>query len=169
MRAKIPNQETLIEESRNSAEGLQALGDAIMRYANDHIEESFKLYDLKEMGYARLVIFLTGRVLYFERFLCTRDAPSLFNPADFEWHWSKQKNTVKKEQLPALHTYYKPTNTKWWAWHGLGENQLHFTGETTWWPQEGDPHAITFRLPTPEEKIDVETFIDLLDRLSDRS
>ncbi len=165
-RAKIPGSVALIASSKKSAGGTQSLGDALIKFCNAHAVESLDNYGLEEIGYSRLILFPSGQVLYFERLLCTGASPHIFNSADFEWRWSKPKITVKKEQLPALHGFHRPTGKKWWAWHGLGENQLHFSGESTWWPPStGYPHAITFSLPTADDRIAVEKFIDMLARL----
>ena len=164
-RAKIPNQEQLISASRQSEQELQNLGDSIIEFCNAHARESLLHYDLDEIGYSRLVVFKDGKVLYFERLLCTRNAPNIFNPADFEWRWSVQKQTKKKEQLSALHGKHKQSDTKWFAWHGLGENQLHFYGDSSWWMLDNNPQAVTFNFPTSDERIDLETFITLLEKL----
>ena len=72
----------------------------------------------------------------------------------------------KKEQLPAFHGVSKKTGKKVFAWHGKGENQLHFSGEKNWWPEvdrppvEGvfnysaDNHAIAFKLPSKKVEWD---------------
>jgi hypothetical protein len=161
-RAKIPERLELIAASEKSNKGLQALGDAIIAFCNQHAEESMTTYGLSEIGYARLVIHKNGEAKYFERLLCTRQSPQVFNPAEFSWRWSTQKKVVKKEQLTALHGVHKPTGKKWFAWHGRGENQLHFSGEGAWWPPAGDRHTITFRLPSEAERLRIEAFIDLL-------
>lgn len=161
-RAKIPNSVQLIAESKISPAGAQALGDAIIAFCNAHAQHSLQLYDLDEIGYSRLIVHENGTVTYFEKLLCTREAPTIFNSSDFEWQWSIPKKTVKKEQLPALHGIYKPDHKKWFAWHGLGENQLHFSGEKSWWPSEGNQHQVSFNLPTDGDKISVERFIELL-------
>ncbi len=169
-RAKIPNAEKLIDESRRSEEGLQKLGDAILAFCNEHVIESIKLYDLKEVGYARLIVHSNGTVTYFERLLCTRESPLLFDPSEFRWQWSTPKKTKKKEQLPALHGIHKPTNKKWWAWHGLGENQLHFSGEKAWWVDvDKSTHAIKFELPNSDEKLSLESFLELLESYTSSS
>jgi len=164
-RAKIPNATSLIKASKKSAAGLQQLGNAIIEFCNAHAHESLSKYDLDEIGYSRLIIHKDGHVTYFERLLCTRESPRLFNPHDFKWKWSHPKHTIKKEQLPALHGTHKPTGEKWWAWHGLGENQLHFSGEAAWWPQPRSHHVVTFKLPTGDEKISFEMFAELLSHL----
>jgi hypothetical protein len=164
-RAKIPQQEQLIADSRQSAKGLQNLGNAIIEFCNAHARESIGRYNLDEIGYSRLVVFKDGCVLYFERLLCTRRAPDVFNSSDFTWHWSTQKQTQKKEQLSALHGYHRQSGKKWFAWHGLGENQLHFSGEHNWWQPEDDHHAVTFKFPTATERVDLERFISLLEGL----
>jgi len=164
-RAKIPNQENLMTASLKSPEGLKALGDAIIEFCNAHARESIAHYNLEEIGYARLIIFPDGNVRYFERQLCTRENPNIFNPKDFVWNWSTQKNAVKKEQLSALRGVHVPTGKKWWAWHGRGENQLHFSGEREWWPPMDSHHAIAFRLPSDDEKISLDRLMDLLEAL----
>lgn len=161
-RAKIPARDTLIAESRRSAEGLQALGDSIIAFCNHHAAASLESYDLTEIGYSRLVIHKNGEATYFERLLCTQASPRIFNAEDFEWRWSAQKNTIKKEQLSALHGIHRASGRKWFAWRGLGENQLHFSGEPTWWPEEGEPHSIRFVLPDESQKLTLEGFIELL-------
>lgn len=161
-RAKIPNQKSLTELSFLSEQECQNLGNKIIEFCNEHAEASIKLYNLSEIGYSRLVIFESGKVLYFERLLCTRENPQKFNPADFEWHWSTPKKTVKKEQLPAFHAYHKESGKKWFAWHGLGENQLHFSGERNWWLSEDNLHAIAFDFPKLDKRLELEKFIELL-------
>ncbi len=166
-RAKLPNQRNLIEVSMESPEGLQSLGDTIIDFCNHHVEQSFRLYNLREIGYSRLIVFDDGRVIYFERFLCDQGDPKIFKREEFEWHWTVPKKTVKKEQLPALHGYHKASAKKWFAWHGLGENQLHFSGETDWWIPIGEPHTAAFSLPSLDEKIDLETLMDVLTKLKE--
>lgn len=162
-RAKIPNSEALIAASRNSANGLQALGDAIIEFCNQHARESIATYGLTAIGYSRLILFDNGRVMYFERELCTEASPDLFNPGDFTWRWSTPKHTTKKEQLQALHGTHRTHGDKWWAWHGLGENQLHFSGEHHWWPSNRDPHAVVFTAPTEGERLTIEAFLEMLE------
>jgi hypothetical protein len=70
-RAKIPDSIALIADSEKSAKGLQALGNAIIQFCNNHARESMESYGLKQIGYARLVVFENGLVRYFERLLCT--------------------------------------------------------------------------------------------------
>lgn len=164
-RAKIPHQLELIEESEKSEAGLQSLGDSIINFCNKHVAESIELYDLENIGYSRLIIKPDGQVTYFERLLCTKSNPIIFKPSDFIWKWSVKKNTIKKEQLSALHGFKVDTKNKWWAWHGRGENQLHFNGEREWWPQLNDNHSVSFRFPRSEEKMTLEGFMDLLSRL----
>jgi hypothetical protein len=161
-RAKIPERLELIAASENSDKGLQALGDAIIGFCNRHAEESLRLYDLKAIGYARLVIHKNDEATYFERILCTREHPRIFEPDEFIWRWSMPRRTPKKEQLTALHGMHAPTGKKWFAWHGRGENQLHFNGDRYWWPQRDGDHAITFPLPASSERFTLESFIDLL-------
>ena len=162
-RAKIPTSIALITESRKSKDGLQALGDAIINFCNHHAAESFRIYDLDEIAFSRLIVHKDGRGTYYEKSLCTRKMPNIFEPEDFTWTWSKQKVTKTKEQLSALHGVHIPSGKKWFAWHGLGENQLHFSGEKYWWPSEDKRiKSITFKLPTEAERLSLEKFIDLL-------
>ena len=164
-RAKIPNAVELIESSKQSDSGLQTLGDTIIKFCNDHAQESMGKYELDSIGYSRLIIYKTGQVSYFERLLCSRDAPNIFDPADFSWQWSTPKTTIRKEQLPALHGTNRATGEKWWAWHGLGENQLHFSNESAWWPSADTPNAFSFHLPSDERKISFNQLIDVLSSL----
>ncbi len=169
-RAKIPNALELIENSRESDEGLQKLGDAILHFCNEHAEESMKTYNLDRIGYARLIVHKNGEVTYFERQLCTKDNPIIFCPEEFEWRWSAPKKTTKKEQLSALHGIHKQTNQKWWAWHGLGENQLHFSGEGAWWPtEEADQHSLKFQMPNQAEKLTLDSFLSMLESFDSSS
>lgn len=163
-RAKIPNAEKLIGDSKKTDKGLQALGDAIIEFCNEHARQSLALYGLSEIGYSRLILFDDGRIVYFEKLLCTKDKPQLFDPAQFSWKWSKQKITKKKEQLQALHGTHRRNGKKWWAWHGLGENQLHFSGEGEWWPSKDGAHSVAFMLPSESEKLTIEAFLALLDK-----
>ena len=164
-RAKIRDAENLIKASRRNKAGCQKLGDGIIDFCNAHAKESIELYDLNEIGYCRLIVHEDGLVTYFERLLCTREAPILFNKRDFTWRWSKPKKTKKKEQLPALHGTHTASKKKWFAWHGLGENQLHFSGEKTWWPEAADSHAVTFKFPGEEDRIGLESFVEFLSKL----
>ena len=164
-RAKIPNAVELIESSKQSNDGLQKLGDTIIKFCNDHAQESMEKYKLDSIGYSRLIIHKTGQVSYFERLLCSRDTPNIFDPKDFSWQWSKPKATTKKEQLPALHGANRATGEKWWAWHGLGENQLHFSNESAWWPKSDSPNTFSFHLPSDERKISFNQLIGVLSSL----
>lgn len=164
-RAKISNSFQLIEASKTGDAELQALGTAIIDFCNSHAHESLQKFDLKEIGYCRLIVFPNGEVTYFERKLCDRENPDIFKAQDFAWSWSKQKTTTKKEQLSALHGTHLPTNKKWWAWHGLGENQLHFSGEGNWWPQSDNPQAASFRFPSEEQRLSLTDFMALLEEI----
>lgn len=162
-RAKIANKEALIQASFKSNVGVQTLGNALIEFCNAHARASLIAYDLEEIGYSRLILLPGGEACYFERQLCSQAMPNIFDPADFDWRWSTQKVTSGKEQLRALHGIHKQTGKKWWAWHGLGENQLHFSGEYYWWPASGDPHALKFRLPSESERLSFDKLVDLLE------
>jgi hypothetical protein len=163
-RAKIPNADELVAKSRKSDRGIQRLGDAVIAFCNAHAKESIELYDLEEIGYARLIVHDDGNVTYFERAICTRDSPDIFSADEFQWRWSKPKRTQKKEQLPALHGIKRNTGEKWFAWHGLGENQLHFSGEGNWWPVR---FKISFQRPTGTAKLSLSDFLELTKRIDD--
>ncbi len=161
-RAKIANASQLIQDSHKSEEALQILGNSIIRFCNAHALESIEKYNLQSVGYSRLVVF-PEKVIYFERELCTQDRPQIFDENQYKWKWSSPKKTQKKEQLEALHGIDIRTEKKEWAWHGLGENQLHFSGESSWWPEYHDATAVTFKLPSVSEKLSLEEFIRLLE------
>ncbi len=175
-RAKIANSDALIRKSENSTEARQELGDAIIDFCNNHVRESLKLYDLKEIGYSRLIIFNDQTAVYFERLLATPEAPDIFNRANYKWHWSLPKPGTKKEQLTALHGIDMRTGRKAFAWHGRGENQLHFSSERDWWPEiqkptipgkiefSSDGHAMAFILPS--NKVSWEALADFLNTSS---
>lgn len=162
-RAKIPNSVQLIEASRKDANGLQKLGDAIIKFCNDHASESMNKYELEEIGYSRLIVHKDGKLTYFEKIICTKNSPKIFNESDFEWKWSIPKKTKKKEQLPALHGTHKLRNKKWFAWHGLGENQLHFSGEKAWWPT-GNKNKVDFNFP--DQRLSQAQLMKLLNEIS---
>ncbi len=164
-RAKITNKAGLIGASRISAKATQTLGDTLIKFCNDHAIASMEKYDLTAIGYGRLIVHANGTATYFERLLCTREQPNTFNPKDFEWNWSTAKAGRSKEQLSALHGRHRPSGKRWWAWHGLSENQLHFTGEGEWWPGAKDQHAITFELHRPSTKMGFDDLVRILDAL----
>lgn len=163
-RAKIPNKEELVKASHLSPAGRQALGDAVIAFCNEHAEHSFRAYRyLDVIGFSRLIVEPSGRAAtYYERVLCTRNAPAVFDPKLFSWQWTEPKKAAVKEQKSALHGIHKPTGKKWFAAHLLGENQLHFSGESTWWPKPGDPHSITFHLPDVRQRISLDELRQLL-------
>lgn len=164
-RAKISDKSNLILDSIKSEFGIQKLGDTIIEYCNKHAQDSMEKYHLDMIIYSRLILFPNNKIIYFERLLCSKSSPRIFNTSDFRWRWSTQKSGVVKEQLSALHGFHVPTGHRWWAWHGNGENQLHFTGERAWWPAEEDPHALTFTFPTADDKVSLVRLTELLEDL----
>ncbi len=159
-RAKIPNAEGLIKDSRSGNAGLQALGDAIIGFCNQHARESMSRYNLQAIGYSRVCL-TSGEIVYFERELISAANDVLFNPSEFKWHWSSPKKTVKKEQLQALHGVHD-SGKKWFACHLLGENQLHFSGEKAWWPDAGSSNLISEPLPDKALRISFDDFFKFL-------
>lgn len=158
-RAKLPNAERLIAESRDNP---QALGDAIIAFCNAHAKASMERYGLAAVGYARLIARADGGVAYYERELATAAAPEMFCANDFSWAWSAPKQARAKEQLSAFHGTHRESGEKWWFWHGLGENQLHFPGERHWWPDwEKQEHSRVFT-PT-RRRLDFDELIRVLD------
>ncbi|MFC3866311.1 hypothetical protein [Alcaligenes aquatilis] len=157
-RAKVPNAPSLIKASRAGRAEAKVLGDAIIDFCNRHAAHSLARYDLKEIGYSRLIMFPDGGAIYFEKSICTVAEPWVFNKDEYTWHWTAQKVSAIKEQLPSFTGTNLRTGRKSFAWHGLGENQLHFPGEKEWWPDvtiptaigemnfSADGHAIAFRL-----------------------
>jgi len=97
-RAKIEKKRSLIEASEDadesiSAIGLQALGDAIIDFCNDHAQQSMDKHNLDEIGYSRLIMFENNTAIYFEKLLCSKLKPLIFDKADYIWKWSSQKKT----------------------------------------------------------------------------
>lgn len=175
-RAKIPSSDEMIRASERNADARQKLGDAIIDFCNNHARESLQIYNLREIGYSRLIMHDDGTAVYFERLISTRDSPCIFDKKSYEWHWSVPKNGLKKEQLQALHGTDIITKRKAFAWHGRGENQLHFSGEMDWWPEVERPstagqinfsedcHAMAFMLPS--DKVSWNDLVKFLDKAS---
>jgi len=175
-RAKIAKSDELIKASENSREACQELGNAIIDFCNSHAHESLRQYGLKEIGYSRLIMFDDQTAIYFERLIATPTSPDIFNKDNYEWHWSSPKSVTKKEQLSALHGIDLTTGRKAFAWHGRGENQLHFSGEKDWWPEierprtsgkvnfSSDGHAMAFTLPS--NKVSWDALVGFLNNAS---
>ena len=140
-RAKLPDKDLLIKASHETSTGAQALGNAIIDFCNRAARESIAKYKLRSLKYARLVDYMDGRLTYFEIVLPI--SGTLFDTRDFTWSWSKARH-AKKEQLPAFHGVHSNSGKPWFAWHGRGENQLHFKGETAWWPSGDSPDRRDF-------------------------
>lgn len=167
-RAKIANKQNLIGASLESLDGAAALGSGIIDFCNQHARDSLIQYDLKELRYARCILFPGKKVKYFERTLCSVDAPDIFNSNDYIWTWSREKAVQKKEQLSAFHGIDKKTGNKVWAWHGNGENQLHFSGEKMWWDDEKNSISLEVPYPDDDESIDFEKFVTYLLSISEK-
>lgn len=144
-RAKIPNKNQLIKDSQASKEGCQLLGDAIVDFCNASAHTSFKEYSLKEIYYSRLIVDSKAKEWrYFERLIATKESPDIFDKTDLTWAWNEKRSNTKKELLPAFVGRSKSMDIKYFAWHGMGENQLHFTGENCWHPTE-EEHMIRIK------------------------
>lgn len=160
IRAKLPNKDDLILESHGPAIGPQSLGNAIIKHCNDHIARSLEEFNLNQLFYARLIRYKDDRFLYFERPLTLDSQSRLFVPEDYYWRWAEPKVTKSKQQLPALHGFESASGKPAFAWHGRGENQLHFKAERTWWPEGGSPNSISFS--RPDSRMSVSELIDFL-------
>jgi hypothetical protein len=160
-RAKIPDKERLVRDSLSSTEAQQELGDRIIDFCNEHAQASLDKYELDAIGLCRLIRKESG-FIYYERQLCTRENPRIFESADYYWKWSNPKKEGAKEQLPALHGIRRDSDEKWFAWHGRSENQLHFTGERNWWPAQGDPCRRDFPLPRTEDILSLSDLTRML-------
>ena len=145
-RAKIEGSADMIRKSDDKG-GVhtQRLGRRVIEACNSHAKDSLNEYDLRQIRYAR-IISCPGRFTYLERVLIDEHNPTLFDPNEFKWKWSEVKHSTAKEQLQALHGDHRKYNKKWFAWHGRGENQLHFFGDRWWWPNS-DPNAQCITLP----------------------
>lgn len=84
-RAKLTNSVERIRESTESEAACQALGDAIIENCNSHVEASFNKYELDRIGYSRLIVGRDGVVTYFEKVLCSKQQPEIFDADDFSW------------------------------------------------------------------------------------
>jgi len=157
-RAKIEGSAALILDSDLNGD-TKILGTKIIEACNDHVQESLDKYDLREIRYSR-IISSPERFTYFEKLLMDDNQRLLFEPSDYIWKWSKPKHASSKEQLPALHGFR--SGEKWFAWHGRGENQLHFTGERNWWPSVDSNVASAIRVKHAHQK----TWHELIDWLN---
>ena len=129
-RVKLPNKNKLLENSSP-----QQLGDMVIDFCNANVQAGFDKHpEMQEIIYSRLVHFKKdNEAAYFERPLCTRANPVLFNKQDYIWSW----NTFTCQTSAALvGTDLK--GTKVFSWYGQGENQLHFHGEALWHPASYD-------------------------------
>lgn len=167
-RAKLDGSEELVEASMKSERACQDLGARIIEHCNAHAQASFDKHGLDEIGYCRLIV-RESRATYFERRLCQKLRPAIFAESDYRWRWSRQKSAAKKEQLSALHGFSHASGKKIWAWHGRGENQLHFYGEEEWWPERNDSHSVDFPLPSASQKLNLEEFRDVVSNSSTQS
>ncbi len=143
-RVKIEGSAELIQESDDRGD-TQTLGNLVIEACNLHAQESLKKHELRKIRYARIIA-APGQVTYFERDLIDENRPVFFDPSEFEWEWSEGQDMSGKERLKALHGYRisKDEREKWFAWHGRGENQLHFMGEKCWWPgYDRDTRGVT--------------------------
>ena len=95
-RAKLPEAAALINASMTSPAACQELGDAVIGMCNEHARRSLADYDLRRIGYVRLILHDSGTATYFEKSLCSVSQPNVFDPEDFSWEWSTPKSVVKK-------------------------------------------------------------------------
>ncbi len=160
-RAKIEGSAALIRDSDLRGD-TEILGTKIIETCNEHAQESFNKYDLMEIRYAR-IISSSDRFTYFEKSLIDKNNQFLFDPSDYTWKWAKPKRGKSKEQLPALNGFRN--QEKWFAWHGRGENQLHFTGEKNWWPSVDSSVASATRMKPAQRR----TWPELIDWLSENT
>jgi hypothetical protein len=159
-RAKIINSDERRAYARESEAAAQEVGDEIIAFCNEHAAESLRRYDLKRIGYARLIVRSNNTATYFERALISQKQPTLFNSADFTWKWTRGRPNASKEQRPAL-AGYDANDVRWFSWYT--ENQLHFNNERAWWLPEGHPNRVDFNLPT--KKIETEVLLKWLESL----
>lgn len=151
-RVKLPNSKKLIEDSFKSNDNIQILGDMIIDFCNKNTKESIDAYDLKEVGFSRVIVNNDNTITYYEKLLCTKENPNIFKKEDYIWKWSEQKTNAKKEQLSSLQAFDKRTGKKVFSWYGQGENQLHFFGEKEW--LDNAETINTFKMP--EKKYDMD-------------
>lgn len=165
-RAKITDSASLIVESENDPYKQQLLGNMIIDFCNRNIMESMQVHNLDTIGYSRLIIHNDCEVEYFERLLCTRSTPYVFDPRQFAWKWGFEHPEGKKERLRSLQGYDVVTGDKWWSWHGRGENQLHFNGERYWWPSNGGQgQSVQFKFPSFTDRMSFDEFNNMFSNI----
>lgn len=152
-RVKLKDSKKLIEESFQSFEKTQELGELIINFCNLNAKESIDKYNLKEIGFSRIISNLDGTLSYYEKILCTKENPIIFNKDNYIWKWSEQKTNGKKEMLKSLQGFDKITGLKMFSWHGQGENQLHFVGDK-YWLKENIDKVMTIKKPNDKRSMD---------------
>lgn len=127
-RVTIANPEFLLELSYEEP---AFLGRYLIDICNDHIFDSFVKYGLEDIRYIKAEIHPSNVVLV-EKSIVTNDSIVAFDHDDFYWHWTEPKHRNNKELLPSFSGFHKETNSKWFSWNGLGDNQFRFTYEKVW-------------------------------------
>ena len=129
-RITIPlSKRILIDESYINPILLQELGDSVIDTFNDKIKFSIEKYNLDEIGYIGLVFNPNSTFQYYERSICLRNNPILFDKKDFRWEWSIPK---KETDSPVLKGINIKTNQVWVRWKAHGDTQLDFMGAEFW-------------------------------------
>ncbi len=160
-RAKIRDAGNRRRYAHSSIEAAQEVGNELIAFCNNHALESLQHYELKSIGYARLIVWPNSRATYFERPLISRKQPILFRPEDFTWRWTDGRPNASKEQQGAL-AGYDARQVRWFSWYS--ENQLHFNNEKAWWLPDGHPNRLDF--PLSKKKIETEVLLEWLESLA---
>lgn len=159
-RLTTPSQFSLVN-STNQAD-IQQLGDELLTWVQNRIEEPKQLLGAKEIRVARIIYTKNGNFTYYERLMNAEH----YLLSDYEWQWSIKGNALEGYRNGA----------KWFSWYPQGrqgtknQNQLHYHGENTLIPQVDSKSRYDFYLgehsQIPFDKM-VNALLNLIEEHSD--
>ncbi|MDX2077640.1 MAG: hypothetical protein SFZ02_14520 [bacterium] len=158
-RLTTPSQFDLVNSINQN--DIQHLGDELLEWVRNRIEEPKILLGAKEVRVARIIYTKQGDFTYYERLMDINHYLS----QDYEWHWSSKGN--------ALEGYRN--RVKWFSWYPQGrqgtknQNQLHYHGENTFLPSVGSKNRHDFRLGTHAQIPFDKMFVALLNLIDQHS
>ena len=122
----------------NDSLDCKILGDELLDWVRNRIEEPKTILGAKEVRVARIIYTKSGDFTYYERPV----DPALYDSAAYTWKWSGKGNALEG---------YKD-DEKWFSWYPQGrrgtknQNQLHYHGENKLIPLGGSGNRHDFSL-----------------------
>lgn len=135
-RLTTPSQLKLVNSTHTK--DIQQLGNELLTWVQNRIEEPKQQLGAKEVRVARIIYTKDGHFTYYERLMDMMH----YLPSDYQWRWSIKGN--------ALEGYRN--HEKWFSWYPQGrqgtknQNQLHYHGENMLIPAVGDKSRYDFYL-----------------------